>query len=91
MSTDSVMGILERILDWGYSQPQPLGEIIGRDLEKDIIAAMSLHSDVWLVEHSDYWEAINEPVPEAVLKKMRDVHGLAELVGWIDEHGNGVW
>ena len=88
---DNIMKILERIVEWGYTQALPLGEIIGQKLEADIITAMSLYSDIWLVEYSDYWEAINEPVPENVLEKMRGVPGLAELVAWVDKHGNGVW
>lgn len=79
--TQEALDILEALIDWGYGQTVPLGEIIGEDLEKRVYQFVVLNgSDETAEKYSDYWESIWSPMPEVVQERMRGL-GLP-VDGW---------
>lgn len=83
--------ILNQVIRKVSSGPVHWADIVGQPLANEVVHALQLTSSKYLIRYSDWWEAVNEPIPEDVLVLMREQPRLQGLVEWIDENGNGVW
>ena len=90
MTQEKSIELLNKIVHWAYSFAH-IDEVFGSELAGEIVTHLSLEDKSFLINHDDYWESADKPIPDKVLNKMRNTEECKALVEYVDKNGNGNW